>query len=184
MVSSSNQRENRIAHDVSSEAAVALGRDVSEPGVNRLAAAIVDAVTSDICEWEACQRLAELPGCTWVFASCNVGYTPQYANADKAPTFSVEAKGDGLCVNGRSRVGFLEAVEHVEKKWADEVRLAARKATIAERIEREMNEADAAEAALKATAPLAFRPDGSPADALPLPVDPFDGVSPADGGGQ
>jgi hypothetical protein len=154
--------EQTTAAQIASE----LGQPTRGKGVDRLAAAIVEAVTTDICEWEACERLAELPGCTWVFAHCSVGYTPQYANANKAPSFYVEAKRDGVAVDFRSKVGFLEAVEQVEKKWADEVRIAARKATIAERIEREMKEADAAEAALKETAPIPFD-DGT---GLGLPV--------------
>lgn len=164
MVSQNQSPAAEAARTIASE----LGQPTRGKGVARLAAALVDAVTSDLCESEACQRMAALPGCTWVFACCCVGYTPQYSNADKAPTFSAEAKGDGLFVTGRSRTGFLDAVEQVEKAWAEKARTAAREASIRARIEREMAEADAAEAALKNTAPLAFIPDGSPADSLPV----------------
>jgi hypothetical protein len=63
-----------------------------------------------------------------------------------------------------------EALDACAAKAAEIARRSARENTIRARIEREMAEADAAEAALKAT------------DTLPL--DPFDGVTPADGDGR
>lgn len=176
MVSNSNRPEQSFASQVASE----LNQPTRGKGVDRLAAALVEAVNADITEEDGAARLAELPGATWVYVAALVGYTPGSKYANKNVRYSAQVSGLGS-VDIDSSVSILDAVERAEKEYGIRRVVAVREAAIRERVEREMKEAEAAEKAEQATAPLAFRPDGSPADVLP--VEPFDGVSPADGGG-
>jgi len=91
-----------------------------------------------------------------------------------------ERSSESICRHADTLAGVLLAVQSDFDKNAAE---RARKAKIEALAEKMIAEQEAAEKAEQSTAPLAFRPDGSPADTLPLPVEPFDGVTPADGGG-
>lgn len=158
-----NQPETvRTAKDI----AEALGRSPTEKGVGKLAAALAETISADITEQEACEILAALPGAYWVQAQCTVQYLTNYTGAIKSYQFTACCHGknstpkasSGDCDTMRG------AVDKVVVLWTKE----KRRETIAARIEREMAEADAAEKALAATAPLAFVPDGSGADSLPI----------------
>jgi len=161
---------------VATEAARALGRSPSESGTARLAAALAEAVTADICEQEACEILAALPGAHWVQAQCGVWYIPSNPHGDRSVRYTATMHGVSSFERYHSgeKPTMREAVEAVVAKHAEDHKTNVRKAIIAVRIEKELAEADAAEAALKATAPLEFRADGSPADTLPIvSIGPF-----------
>jgi len=229
MVTSNTNANVEAARTIAAE----LGQPTRGKGVDRLAAALVEAVNADITEQEAVERLLQEPNVGYAYAS--VMFTQQKKHPlPKPQSYHVCIHvGDPVkshtAMSNDSLCDALEKLLHSYRKIAH---AEARRATIAARIEREMAEADAAEAALKATAPLEFRPDGSPADVLPVerseelaesvaakfkaatgkdmyapscdrpedkvvytgkpggdfeaigePVEPFDGVAPADGGG-
>lgn len=172
MVSQNNQPEPvRTAADI----AAVLNRPTTGKAVMRLAEAISDPKIKPAHPAETPMRIAllQLQGSTRAL-SCKIeadlrsdGRVKWWAWASYKGEDSIGCFGDTI----------TEAVNGVVSKYNAESTARTRRATIAARIEREMAEADAAEKALKHTAPLVFRPDesalvfvpdGSGADSLPM----------------
>lgn len=154
--------------------AEALGRSPNEKGVDRLAADLAYVDPERAIE-QAARVLMIRTGADE--AGIERSITVTYDNRTGSGVFNWYAKaylnlGGSKEWAGKYGTTMEEAVEACVKDAKD----LRRRLAIADRIEREMAEADAAEKALSSTAPLAFPadpalmfvPDGSVGDVLPL----------------
>lgn len=172
--------------------------DAPEPdGTREVLREIASAIEGDICELDAAARLEKLPGVEWVRAFVYCGYNPNSKYSKKALSYTAGVRVDGKGIEGKSDTSLLSCVEQIEGKFAEEAKKAAREKTIRERVEREMAELEAAEKSLTAHATAPQHPEElaesvaakfkaitgqNLIDSRENPdLEPFDGVTPADG---